>query len=941
MHTVTVRMVKVGMGRMDVIQRFTGRFQSLTATTDGAGFAPYPWQIRLFERMVAGHLPDALDIPTGLGKTSVMTIWLLARLENPNLPRRLVYVVDRRAVVDQATDEAERLAQRLAEHPDLCAALRLDPAAALTKRDGRRLALPVSTLRGQFADNRKWSENPAHPAIVVGTVDMIGSRLLFNGYRLSRRQWPVHAGLLAHDSLIVLDEAHLNAPFEGLLKDMTEMGRRAPGLPPVSRTLSLSATGAATDRRNPMTIEADDLAHPHVRRLLKAPKPLALRQPDGRRLPERLADEAWALAAPKNGPARRVLVFCNRREDAGKTAELLRRKLAEYGRTYTANRQDYTTSHLNLLVGERRVHERQALRDKDLYKLFLGQPVGAGFDTDAPAFLVATSAGEVGVDLDAQAMVCDLAPWERMAQRLGRVNRRGSDIAAPIIVIDTPDETDPERGKACRSLLSQLPECADGARDASVGAVRDLKTTAAGTIRRASTSFPLRPQLSLPIVEGWALTSLQQTHTGSPDIAPWLRGWEKEEKPQCEVFWRRFIPWRDHEARPDVKVLDHYFDAAPPHLSEMLEAPVWRVMDVLKKQFKTAPVVYAALQKRCVLLLDKRGKLLNQWTHTAFIDLLNDSRKRGNFERDLAGRRLLLQADIGGLDASGLLEDHDAPPPTLDGAAGKDAARQDEAGSWAADLGLEFMIGNPEAMEDKTSEAKARCLAEFRFAFARLDDEKSEILWVKRAPSPDDANENTAISRHDQTLDEHHRWAALMAADMAEKLNLPAELADMLCRSVAVHDAGKAHPDWQVGVGAPQDGKIYAKTTGTGIRKNNNGYRHELGSVIDPAVQAALEHLPENLRDLALHLIVAHHGHARPCINPYVPRGAPSSRAPSQMPEAILDIAVRFARLQKAWGPWGLSWWEAVFRAADGRASFWNDNREGRPACLTLEGAEP
>jgi CRISPR-associated endonuclease/helicase Cas3 len=201
-------------------------------------------------------------------------------------------VVDRRAVVDQATDEAERLAQRLAEHPDLCAALRLDPAAALTKRDGRRLALPVSTLRGQFADNRKWSENPAHPAIVVGTVDMIGSRLLFNGYRLSRRQWPVHAGLLAHDSLIVLDEAHLNAPFEGLLKDMTEMGRRVPGLPPVSRTLSLSATGAATDRRNPMTIEADDLAHPHVRRLLKAPKPLALRQPDGRRLPERLAGEA-------------------------------------------------------------------------------------------------------------------------------------------------------------------------------------------------------------------------------------------------------------------------------------------------------------------------------------------------------------------------------------------------------------------------------------------------------------------------------------------------------------------------------------------------------------------------------------------------------------------------------------------------------------------------
>ena len=290
------------------------------------------------ENVDYGYSMMPLDIPTGLGKTSVMTIWLLARLENPNLPRRLVYVVDRRAVVDQATDEAERLAQRLAEHPDLCAALRLDPAAALTKRDGRRLALPVSTLRGQFADNRKWSENPAHPAIVVGTVDMIGSRLLFNGYRLSRKQWPVHAGLLAHDSLIVLDEAHLNAPFEGLLNDMVDIGRRTPGLPSVSRTLSLSATGAPTDRRNPMTIEAEDLAYPHVRRLLKAPKPLALKQPDGRKLPEQLTEEAWTLAAPENGPARRVLVFCNSREDAGKTAELLRKKLAEHGKTDTANR---------------------------------------------------------------------------------------------------------------------------------------------------------------------------------------------------------------------------------------------------------------------------------------------------------------------------------------------------------------------------------------------------------------------------------------------------------------------------------------------------------------------------------------------------------------------------------------------------------------------------
>ncbi len=32
-------------------------------------------------------------------------------------------------------------------------------------------------------------------------------------------------------------------------------------------------------------------------------------------------------------------------------------------------------------------------------------------------------------------------------------------------------------------------------------------------------------------------------------------------------------------------------------------------------------------------------------------------------------------------------------------------------------------------------------------------------------------------------------------------------------------------------------------------------------------------------------------------------------------------MALRFARLQKRWGPWGLAWWEALLRAADQQAS--------------------
>lgn len=43
------------------------------------GFPPFEWQEGLYRDFFAkGHIPSEPDIPTGLGKTSVMTIWYLA-----------------------------------------------------------------------------------------------------------------------------------------------------------------------------------------------------------------------------------------------------------------------------------------------------------------------------------------------------------------------------------------------------------------------------------------------------------------------------------------------------------------------------------------------------------------------------------------------------------------------------------------------------------------------------------------------------------------------------------------------------------------------------------------------------------------------------------------------------------------------------------------------
>ena len=167
------------------------------------GHDPWPWQRRLYAALVGGDVPDAVDLPTGLGKTITVLVLLLARLRNGELPRRIVYIVDRRAIVDQTAAAIGAWIDRIAELPPLVRAF--DACAAFPAE--RPVGLGV--LRGGLADDGVWRLDPARPAVVVGTVDMIGSRLLFTGYGDGRWSRPLHAGLLGHDAVVVLDEAHL------------------------------------------------------------------------------------------------------------------------------------------------------------------------------------------------------------------------------------------------------------------------------------------------------------------------------------------------------------------------------------------------------------------------------------------------------------------------------------------------------------------------------------------------------------------------------------------------------------------------------------------------------------------------------------------------------------------------------------------------------------
>ncbi len=233
-------------------------------------------------------------------------------------------------------------------------------------------------------------------------------------------------------------------------------GEEANSIVPQFKLMSLSATGRAKSGQ-PFTLTDNDFKHWIVRQRLEAKKRLHLKQLKAEddlapaKLDElltvSLAEEAWQITERGAKPVR-VIVFCNKR----KVAEATRKALEQLAKT--ADQTDIK-DRTELFVGGRRVYEREtaAARLREL-----GFIAGSKPPLNKPVFLFATSAGEVGVDLDADHMVSDLVEWERMIQRLGRVNRRGEGDAQVIVLV----EPDPKPDKAAKTALAKNPDEREG-----------------------------------------------------------------------------------------------------------------------------------------------------------------------------------------------------------------------------------------------------------------------------------------------------------------------------------------------------------------------------------------------------------------------------------------------------------------------------------------------
>lgn len=870
------------------MESFPGRFQALT------GHTPFPWQADLFARLRDGRFPEVCAIPTGIGKTSAIAVWLLAlaaRAEADRLsgfPRRLVYIVNRRTVVDQATVDVEQWRRRVNE----------EPALAAVRHALRRLAVlfsddvfAVSTLRGQRADNAEWRLDPARPAIVIGTVDMIGSRLLFGGYGCGFRSRPLHAGFLGQDVWLVHDEAHLEPAFQRLLVAIREEQRLSGDLRPFIVT---ALTATSRDSCVDFQLSDDDRLQDEVSRRLYARKALALRPVESRALADAVVERV--LDHRESGQA--ILVYLRAVEDVDRVSE----RLASAGLAVAQ------------LTGTLRGFERDRfVRDNPVFRRFAvdDSQVEPAAGT---VCLVCTSAGEVGVNMSADHMVCDLTPFDSMAQRLGRVNRFGrGDARVDVLVAGLPDLPDGEpsdtsgdayglaRARTAR-LLTLLPKSGQSTGgvvlyDASPAALESLPVEAR---RQAFSPSPVIMPASDFLFDAWALTSVRASLPGRPRPDAWLHGVAPWELPETTVAWRTEVDEVDEQLLqqcPPEELLDDY--PLKPH--ETLRDRSHRVFAHLEKIAARAP------DKR-VWVVGTDGAIEVR-TLKALVDTGRTA---------IEHRTLVLPPSAGGLsvDASGL------PTGRLAGEVGRESAAPDAAYD-VADLWLDEAsqprrrrIWNGEPAPEGMR--LVRVLALEPPPDSTGDAEVRIWRWYVRPASADDQGSATALEP--EPLDEHHQRAAAVAGTLASRLGLRRLEADAIRHAAGFHDLGKARSLWQRSIrNLRYPDVVLAKSGNTLVPHNLSSYRHELGSLMDVCRTAEFCALPPDVQDLVLHLIAAHHGRARP--------GFPASEAhdperPAEEAAAVArDVMLRYGRLQRRYGRWGLAFLESLVRAADVLAS--------------------
>lgn len=893
---------------------------------------PFSWQEEVLDHICEhGVWPERINAPTGSGKSSVVDIHLFANAlaavgAAPRVPRRLCVTVGRRALVDSQATRADKILDRmgkaLANESDESDILRrvAEALQSFQTRNDKQGSGPfeVGHIRGELSNRTLPVTDISACAIIAATPDMYGSRALFRGYGSTKAARPRETALLAMDTVMVLDEAHMNRQLLHTTQRIAELQKREAdlGVPTlqVVETTATPSTGDSESTTLGVDIEALDSPNDkELHRRVYSHKELVLRpidKWDGK--PGNAATVKAAVDAIKDFLAHR---------EVGKGSEVAHTVgcIVNHVRTAISIKEelakDLAEDEVQLLVGRKRPYDLKKLHP-DLFTTEGDKSVKV---------VVATQTLEVGIDVDFADLVTELAPASSLAQRFGRVNRLGCRKDSKVVVIEPASgdlvKKDAPPYKAVD--LSNAYAWLEALKDAENPSVNPAAMVKNPPVQ----SSPERLLYQRP--EWSDLLEFSRTDENpydEPDLDLWLHDSLETETAMGGVIVRDNLPSNSSAAMEILKT--NYF---APHDEETFPANLKILQEILDYQ-------------------DEHGVKPRKFLYRqGEISLWQDADQGAESSQSLApGDVLLLDTGSIPFTNQGIAVTQRELPSTKDKLEAvpfpeeiklyvyeKCANREEDFREY---LGLSPEEA-AELLDSQASDGQKVIASELSI---EAEDGQEVIAWYAEVTGKESV-EGSDIAQElvlagPVLLDDHQNDVAERTRQLAENLGLAPEFSEALELAAKYHDEGKRDLRFQQMLGADPDADALAKSGHRSVAEAYRarsrsalprGWRHEQLSAL--MVAASPEKVGEH-RDLVLRIIGCSHGHGRFSFahdagfllkEGYLPEGMDY--------EALKEQATRLFNVgywdnlmeqtSRTYGPYATAYLEAVERAADAQIS--------------------
>ena len=912
-------------------------FGAFFASLNG-GYAPFSWQEEVLDHICEhGVWPERINAPTGSGKSSVVDIHLFANAlaavgAAPRVPRRLCVTVGRRALVDSQADRANKILDRMGKaltdgsgEPDILRRV-AEALQSFQTRNDEKGSKPFETghIRGELSNRNLPVTDISACAIIAATPDMYGSRALFRGYGSTKAARPRETALLAMDTVMVLDEAHMNRQLLHTTQRIAELQKREVNLGvPTLQVVETTATPSTEDSDSTtlgVDIEALDKENDkELRRRVYSHKELVLHPIDK-------WDGKPGNAATVNAAVEAIKDFLARREASEGSEEAQTVGcIVNHVRTAISIKEALSKNkvlgkdEVQLLVGRMRPYELKKLQKKHS-KLFTTE------GDESVKVVVATQTLEVGIDVDFTDLVTELAPASSLAQRFGRVNRLGHRTDSKVLVIgpasgDSVKKDAPPYKAVDLSNAYAWLEALNGAENPSVNPAAMVKNPPVQ-------SSPERLLYQRP--EWSDLLEFSRTDENpydEPDLDLWLHDSLDAETAMGGVIVRDNLPSNTSAAMEILKT--SYF---APRDEETFPANLKILKEILDYQ-------------------DEHGVKPRKFLYRqGEISLWQDA------EHGDENNQALAPGDV-------LILDTGSIPFTNQGIAVTQRelpSKKDELEAVPFPEGIklyvyekcadrekhfrEYLGLSPEEvaelLDSQASDGKEKRIASELSTEAEGGQEViawyADVTDEKPVEGSDIAQELAPTGP--VLLDDHQNDVAERTRQLAENLGLAPEFSEALELAAKYHDEGKRDLRFQQMLGADAETGALAKSGHRSVAEAYRarsrsalpkGWRHEQLSAL--MVAASPEKVGEH-RDLVLRIIGCSHGHGRFSFahdagfllkEGYLPEGTDY--------EALKEQATRLFNVgywdnlmeqtSRTYGPYATAYLEAVERAADAQIS--------------------